>query len=423
VDAFFSGDSSWHTVLAGGLNAGGQGIYALDITAPSTFAATSTSAQNTVLWEFSDADDADMGYSYSQPAIVRLHNGQWAAVFGNGYNNRDNDGSQSTTGDAVLFIVDIETGSLIRKISTEYGTTGTPNGLATPAVIDFDGDFVADYVYAGDLEGNMWKFDITDADEANWDVAFRDGSNVPQPLYVARDASSNRQPITVRPDIGRGQNGLDIMVYFGTGIYVQTSDLTDTSSQSFYGILDTGTRFTGRGSLGAQSVLYQGAISGTPVRVTSDNATGTRGWYMDLPDSGERSVANPILRAGRIIFVTTVPNSDPCLSGGTSWLMELNALNGKRLDIPPFDLNGDGLFTLLDYVQVDFDVNGDGTVDSSDVLPPSGKGFSTLLPTPGILTSVDTEYKYTPTSSGSLEMTTENPGQFALGRQSWGQLR
>ena len=74
-------------------------------------------------------------------------------------------------------------------------------------------------------------------------------------------------------------------------------------------------------------------------------------------------------------------------------------------------------------MQVDFDVNGDGTVDSSDILPPSGKGFSTLLPTPGILTSVDTEYKYTPTSSGSLEMTTENPGQFALGRQSWGQLR
>ncbi|MGB5259333.1 MAG: PilC/PilY family type IV pilus protein [Gammaproteobacteria bacterium] len=421
VDAFFAGDSSWHTVLAGGLNRGGQGIYALDITDPSSFAATAASAQNTVLWEFTDADDPDLGYTYSQPAIVRLHNGQWAAVFGNGYNNRDNDGNQSSTGDAVLFIVDIETGSLIKKLSTDYGTTSTPNGLATPAVIDFDGNFVADYVYAGDLEGNMWKFDITDPDPANWDVGRNGG--VPEPLYVARDASNNRQPITVRPDIGRGPYGLDIMVYFGTGQYLQTSDLSDTSSQSFYGILDTGSNFTGRGSLGAQSVVYQGAVNGIPVRVTSDNATGTRGWYMDLPDSGERSVANPILRAGRIIFVTTVPSSDPCLSGGNSWLMELNALNGKRLDIPPFDLNGDGLFSLLDYVQVNFDVNGDGTVDSSDVLPPSGKGFSTLLPTPGILTSVNTEYKYTPTSSGSLEMTTENPGQFALGRQSWGQLR
>ena len=423
VDTFFSGDESWHSVLTGGMNAGGQGIYALDITDPSSFAATATSAQNTVLWEFTDANDPDLGHTYSQPAIVRLKNGQWAAVFGNGYNNRDNDGNQSSTGHAALFIVDIETGALIRKISTGYGSTGTPNGLATPAVIDFDGDFVADYVYAGDLEGNMWKFDITDTNSANWDVAFRDASNVPEPLYVAQDASSNRQPITVRPDIGRGQYGLDIMVYFGTGRYLQTSDLSDTSTQSFYGILDTGSNFTGRGSLGAQTVDFQGAVNGTPVRVTSDNVTGTRGWYMDLPDSGERSVANPILRAGRIIFVTTVPSSDPCLSGGNSWLMELNALNGQRLDIPPFDLNGDGLFTLLDYVPVNFDVNGDGIVDSSDVLPPSGKGFSTLLPTPGILTSVDTEYKYTPTSSGSLEMTTENPGQFALGRQSWGQLR
>jgi len=428
VDAFFSnnstgGDNQWHTVLTGGLNKGGQGIYALDVTSPSSFAATSTSAQNTVLWEFTDADDADLGYTYSQPAIVRMHNGQWAAVFGNGYNNRDADGNQSSTGHAVLYIVDIVNGSLIRKIDTEFGSTSTPNGLATPAVVDTNGDFIADYIYAGDLGGNLWKFDVTDASASNWDVAYRDASNVPEPLYVALDSVGTRQPITVRPDVGRGPYGLNTMLFFGTGMYLQTSDLSNTSSQTFYAFIDTGTQSSGRTNMGAQTVEYQGTVNSYPVRVTSDNAPGSLGWYMDLPTSGERSVSNPILRAGRIIFVTVVPDANICNSGGQSWLMELNAIDGSRLPIPPFDLNGDGLFTLLDYVQVDFDVNGDGNIDSADVLPPSGKGYTTLIPTPGILTGVDTEYKYTPTSTGSLEVTTENPGANAIGRQSWGQLR
>jgi type IV pilus assembly protein PilY1 len=422
VDAFFSSDTSWHTVLTGGLNRGGQGIYALDITDPSTFAATAASAQNTVLWEFTDADDPDLGYTYSQPAIVRMHNGQWAAVFGNGYNNRDNDGNQSTTGHAALYVVEIETGALIRKISTQYGSTGTPNGLSTPAITDTNGDFIADYIYAGDLEGNMWKFDVTDVDPANWDVAFYN-AGVPEPLYVATDASNNRQPITVRPDIGRGPYGLNTMLFFGTGLYLQTSDLSDTSTQSFYGIIDSGTKFTGRGSLVAQTVDYEGVVNSIPVRVNSNNppAAGSRGWYLDLPTTGERSVANPILRAGRIIFVTVIPDANVCNSGGESWLMELNAVDGTRLAVPPFDLNGDGLFTLLDYVKID--VDGDGIISKNEYFPPSGKGFTTLLPTPGILSSVNTEYKYTPTSSGSLEVTTENPGSNAIGRQSWGQLR
>jgi type IV pilus assembly protein PilY1 len=423
VDAFFSSDQKWHTVLAGGLNKGGQGIYALDVTNPAGFAATATSAQNVVLWEFTDADDPDLGFTYSYPAIVRMHNGTWAAVFGNGYNNSDNDGNQSTTGHAVLFILNIETGALIRKIDTGVGSTSTPNGLATPAVVDTNGDFIADTIYAGDLEGNLWKFDVTDTDPANWDVAFHDASSAAEPLYIARDSLGNRQPITVRPDAGRGPNSRQDMLYFGTGMYMQAADLSNTGTQTFYGILDTGSSFTGRNSLAAQTVDFQGTFSGTPVRVTSDNPADTRGWYMDLPDSGERNVSNPFLRAGRIIFVTVIPDSDVCNSGGNSWLMELNAINGSRLDESPFDLNGDGVFTLADYVPVNYDVDGDGDVDSDDRLPASGKGFKSLIPKPGILSDGKTEFKYTPSSTGGLEVTKENPGKTAVGRQSWGQLR
>ena len=156
-DTFFG--NAWHTVLVGGLRNGGQAIYALDVTDPAQF--SEANAASLALWEFTDADDADLGYTYSRPAIVRMHNGRWAAIFGNGYNNTEADGNASATGNAVLFIVDIEGGSLIKKIDTTVGTAADPsgnnrpNGLATPAPVDVDGDRIVDYIYAGDLFGNM----------------------------------------------------------------------------------------------------------------------------------------------------------------------------------------------------------------------------------------------------------------------------
>lgn len=430
IDAFFSsqvtgGDDHWHTVLVGGLNKGGQGIYALDITDPTSFAATSASAQGTVLWEFTDADDPDLGFSFSRPAVVRLANGRWGAVFGNGYNNRDQDGNRSSTGHAVLFIVDIQTGALIKKIDTTVGSGSTPNGLATPTVVDTNGDFIADYVYAGDLKGNMWKFSINDPDPLNWDISFYNASNVPKPFYIAKDSAGNRQPITVRAEVGRGPGGVNSMVYFGTGIYLQSADITDTSAQTFYGLLDKGTKFTGRSNtvLAPQTVDFEGTTNdGFPFRITSANPVGTRGWLMDLPTAGERSVGNPILRAGRIIFVSVIPDPNVCNSGGFSWLMELNALTGKRLNESPFDVNNDGVFSLLDY-QAEVDINNDGIIDSKDRTPVSGKGFNSLIPMPGILTDVNADFKITSTSAGGLDATAESKGKFIKGRQSWNLLR
>ncbi len=156
-DVYFKTPAEWRTVLVGGLNKGGQGIYALDITDPDTV--TEANASSKVLWEYTDADDADLGYTFSQPAIVRTADtarggtGRWAAVFGNGYNNTVADGNASTSGSAALYIVDIETGDLIRKIETNAGSTTEPNGLGTPAVVDINSDGTADYVYAGDLQG------------------------------------------------------------------------------------------------------------------------------------------------------------------------------------------------------------------------------------------------------------------------------
>lgn len=436
-DVFYAG--AWHTVLVGGLNKGGQSIYALDITNPGSFSASD------VRWEFNDVGptgpgaakgDPDLGFTFSRPAIVRLNNDKWAAVFGNGYNNSASDGSASTTGQAALYVVDIQNGTLIKKISVPGGDVANPNGLATPAAVDFNGDVNVDYVYAGDLLGNMWKFDLTSTDPNDWDAAY--GTS---PLYVATDASGNRQPITSRPEVGRGPNGNGMVVLFGTGKFLEDptdKQLTPQRTQSFYGIYDpnSGTAsdaFTGgRGTvLAAQTIdaepsINVGDIDGDGIadvfklRVTSNSAPGARGWYMDLISpsptgyQGERVVSNSLLRNGRVIFTTVIPDVDPCGFGGTSWLMELDALTGQRLAESPFDLNRDGKFDASDFAP------------GSPALPASGMQSTVgITPEPGVLTDPlrGIEYKYTPGTTGGIQMIGENPGAGNVGRQSWRQIR
>ena len=445
VDAYFS--SAWHTVLVSGLNAGGQGVYALDVTDPDNITTEALGAGK-VLWEFDDSDDVDLGYTYSQPNIVRLQNGSWAAVFGNGYNNTVSDSHTSSTGNAVLYIMNIANGALIKKIDTGEGTaddpTGSarPNGLASVAPVDVNGDNIVDYVYAGDLFGNLWKFNLNNSDINQWTVAY---SN---PIFTACHGStctaSNSQPITTRPQVGLHPNGTGYMVYFGTGKYFENNDDTSASqtTQSFYGIWDKNesslTSFD-RDNLLKQEILEEINLDGDEdddFRITTDNSidwSTNKGWYLDLinteggntDNKGERQISSSILRDGRIIFTTMMPEDNPCSAGGTGWLMELDARDGSRLAFSPFDVNNDNEFDEDDYIQATVDVNGDGTVDDDDKVPVPTSGVKSevgIIPMPAILSGDGEEYKYTPGTTGDIQTTTENPGPGASGRQSWREL-
>jgi type IV pilus assembly protein PilY1 len=435
-DAFVGG--AWRTMLVGGLNKGGQSIYALDVTEPSGL--RESNAASVFRWEFTDADDADLGYTYSRPSIVRLNNGVWAAVFGSGYNNTVADGAASTTGDAVLYIVNLQTGALIRKISTEVGTaedpTGgaRPNGLSTPVLADTDGDYDVDVAYAGDLFGNLWKFDLSSANPASFAVAY---SGVP--LFRARDDVNNPQPITARPNVANGPGGQGLIVVFGTGKYLETSD-TSTSpvrTQSFYGLFDPNTGdatdlIANRTDLVEQSIWVErlgetftgddGAEHTSDIRVVTDNPVGSghRGWLLDLwsPLSGyeaEKAVTDPLIRDNRYVtFTTTVPNDDPCESGGSSWLMELDLFNGGRTEKTPWDMNRDGKFDEKDLTTVagaQYPINGIRN-------PTIG-----IIPRPAVLGSEKCEFLIFPGTSGGTDSRCRNPGPRGFGRQSWRQAQ
>ena len=364
--------NAWRTVLASGLGAGGQAIFALDVTAPATF--SEHNADDIFLWEFTDKDDADMGYSYSAPQIVRLENGQWVAVFGNGYNSTEAEDGRTGTGSAVLFIVDLLSGELIRKITTLSGTLSSPNGLSTPVLIDADGNGAVDRAYAGDLAGNLWEFDLAASSPSMWGVA-QGSAERPAPLFI----TSNKRPITTQPAASSHPDGLGgMMVYFGTGKYLEETDnqVSGQPTHSLYGVWD---RDDGTSSTIAESTILRqqiidqrnristsvtgGYVSNVVREVTQHEIDwGThRGWRLLLrPENlsgvtstenfGERQISPPTLRKGRLYFTTFQPQSDSCGSRGRSFLMQLDYRNGGMINVPGFDLNDDGKFDSADDV-------------------------------------------------------------------------
>ncbi|WP_269619502.1 pilus assembly protein [Zhongshania sp. BJYM1] len=413
LDAYLSG--SWKSILVGSLAAGGRSVFALNVTDPATLNASS------FLWEFATASNAvdKLGVAMSQPIIARVAaGGKWVAIFGNGYNSGDN---------VKLFVVDLETGALIKAINT--GVSGVDNGLASPVPVDVNNDRVTDFIYAGDLKGNLWKFDLTGASKNSWDVAYKN-AGVAEPLYKVVDADGNTQAITSRPTVGVHPKG-GYMVYFGTGKYFENSDgllPVKPPIQDFYGIRDNGSSFTGRDKLLSQSIVFQGvattadgSASANKIRIVTNNSVGTPptyGWHLPLyPPSkvrtGERVVSQPILRNGRIIFASIVPSESVCGFGGDSWLMELDAVTGGRIGEPVLDINGDGKVNLLDLALFE-----------GDYYPASGIGSEEMIKTPGIIGAGELEYKYTSGTSGTIGVITETGGgSDVTGRQSWRQLQ
>lgn len=413
----------WRTILVGTTAGGGPGVFALDITDPENF------SEANVLWDISSADLSDLGYTYGQPNIVLLNDGSWAAVVANGY--------ESSAGKAKFYLLNLATGAELASFDTKVSSTTSPkNGLSTVLAIDHDGNKTADYLYAGDLFGNLWKVDISSSNTSQWKFSHKSGGN-PEPLFVATSNGTTTQPImgALQAKKFTQSTSGDFLIYFGTGKYFETNDNVVGSSpqlQTFYAIRDvSGDKvLQDKSELLEQKILVETDISSTDFRgrVTSSysDSSKNKGWYMNLivdgasSGAGERVITKPILRGERVIFTTLIPSSDPCdPGGGSSWLMELHSDDGSLLDYPVFDVSDDDMFNQADQVYVDID--GDGVYEYVNLGGVQVKDIG-ITKAPPILDTPDNELKIISGSSGNTKSLGE-AGSGTGGRQAWQQLR
>ena len=362
-------------IVTGGFGAGAKGLFIMDVSNP---------ADPRVLRELSGSEDPDdhiagtkipsLGHIYGRPTIARLNDDHWYVVTGNGYFSGNG---------AALVLIRLSDGQ-VREIGVGDDGVGDDdkNGLSAPALFDVNNDGRANYAYAGDLNGTLWRFKLDP----------KGGGAVPGTSTELFSAGSAK-PITVEPEIARHSTGLGIMVYFGTGKLLTSADSSDTSQQSFYGLWDE--NFTAS-NINPNRLISQKLVQETDswaeqtrtVRIVErvngeesqpdwqggeGGANKTLGWQVDFPPaSGERLIGRPQVRADRIQFITTNPTSDPLSDepGDGSWFVQLSLDSGGSLNpaVPLYDLDRSGELDEADAITIDIE-GDDGTIVPTPFYP------------------------------------------------------
>lgn len=390
--------NNWKSILASGMGGGAQGVFVLDVTNPSDFGSGLGA-----IWEFTDRDDRDMGNLTSPPQIAKFRTGtnaitkapiyKYFVVVPSGLNNYKDDGNSNFgtagEGQGALFLLSLDkpageawsVGSNYYKFTTPVKDVALKNGLSTPEmVVGNDGAVV--YAYAGDLQGNMWRFNFTGA--APWSAATSS-----TPLFTAKDgtAAKNRQPITMQPKVVLAP-GSGYIVLFGTGKYVENADAAagNFKVQSFYGIYDSGDTMSKAAVSDRSKLQVRTLTKDTTTRSDAMAVTGAdfvygaktgqkQGWYMDFYNSGgtsgtgERSITNPLIAYGRLFFNSLITGSDPCATGGGR-TYALGALTGLPINSSGMSQSGgitgeaSTVGMLSSPVLFDTGTTGDGDRDS-----------------------------------------------------------
>lgn len=329
ADAYI--DNQWKTILVGTLGAGGvdkdrtktsNAVFALDITNPEDIK---------FMWEEDSSDTKHLGINIGKPVIIQdqSKNNPWKVVLGNGPNNNKN------KEEAYLISIELEKNKYEKiKIKIE------DNGLSAVRAWSSKGDGITDILYAGDMLGNVWKIDSENS------------KNNPIKLFTATDSKGKAQPITTAPLVGISPHDGSTWIFFGTGQYLNTADLTNKDVQSWYGIKDTNTAIT-RGQLVKREILGEVQVNDSTIaRIIDEGNRGQMldkaGWYIDLvvkdkPANGERMVTPNQFQGGALIGNTRIPDaSDPCAPSGTGRLMAIDPFTGGSLSNSFFDINGNG---------------------------------------------------------------------------------
>jgi len=344
----------WKTVLAAGMGYGAKGVFALDVTAPDKFL-----AGKRALLEFTEKDDADMGYLTSSPSIAKIRIGKnkngstnytYFVVVTSGDNSRNTD--IANNGEQFLFLLSLDKdpaapwfkNSNYYKLSANSNNASTNNALSSPGlVLNRQGAVI--YAYSGDLQGNMWRFDFT---------GDKPDSISSKIIFTAKDRNNNPQAITVQPVVSFAPGG-GYLVLFGTGKNTD-SEIEHLKENSFYALHDTTEErkedyfIIDRSKLAARELVARTINGKFGLQVIGNqfsygqSQADKKGWYMDYQrdsqknsksdhsdnnECGERSIFKGELAFGTIFFNTIIPSGRLCNEDGTSISYAVNATTGK----------------------------------------------------------------------------------------------
>ena len=336
----------WRTMLVGGLGGGGKGYYALDISRQTANSngdkfSTMTESQlaNIPMWEFTSAQDTDLGYTYYEPSIdpvsgrfsqiakvasSTVSSGVWRAILNNGYG--------STNNNAILYLIDTESGAAATKLTATSAGSGD-NGLSSPTPVDTDGDGLIDTVYAGDLRGRLHKFQFSRLDSTSGNYLLAASGDVNGAWRYIGPVYEAGKPITAAPAVAKACTGATgWQVLFGTGKLNEDSDFTNTDTNAFFSVLDGGisSAITVTSSDLAAITTSSTIVDSKTVRNWSTpTMSGKKGWKLSL-DAGERIISNPTLPSdsGSVLFGTAKPSGDLCTPGSSGYLMLMQICSG-----------------------------------------------------------------------------------------------
>lgn len=339
IETGTNGLDNWKTLLVGGLGAGGKGYYALDVSGQSGFASATevTLASQLPQWEFTSVQDADLGYTFNEPSVNPVtgefmqiakvadsstETGVWRVIVGNGYGSVD--------GKAILYMLNATNGTPAIKITAD-SPTSKDNGLSTPTPVDTDGDGLVDTIYAGDIKGNMHKFQFTKLDAGQYVLAKPSDSGANW-RYLGKLYASN-EPIVSAPSVGLTCKGSGWNVSFGSGKLNEVADYTDQSARSFVSIndmADSASLTVSASDLASITPTNTTLASGKTVRNwTAPSLSNKKGWRIALTN-GERVLGNSTLPpdTGSVVFATTKPSGDICVPGNSAFVMQVNTCTG-----------------------------------------------------------------------------------------------
>jgi type IV pilus assembly protein PilY1 len=340
--ASITGMGAMTRILVGGLGKGGAGYYALDITTGT--ASTEADAVSKAKWEFKPSN---MGYSFGVPLIVNTASG-WKVVVASGYRNDTATGGLSGDGRGRVWVLNPSTGSIEKTFTTPtgFGSATDSLGLAhLGKLANTAADVQVQYVYGGDLKGNVWRFDLTAAD----------GSDAVR-IAALKAPDGTSQPVSVPPVVGPvAGSSSKVYIYLGTGQYFSDDDVPGSSTpnafatqrQTMYGIVDdtsvaTPTLPANRGTNGAscptnggdgdlvcQALTRPNTTSNFSATTNAVNLSLKRGFYVDVPVTNGRVNNQAALTAkGTLVFVVNEPTNVTCNPGGNSFFFQLSATTG-----------------------------------------------------------------------------------------------